>query len=223
MAPDDYLAVLNSWTARERIDLAVMYLFAGNDIVGMDAPHPCSDWESLLVYEGEHARLRFPSAPKSDRRIGLRWLVINSPLPFLGRVAIVAGSRVAAFSGAVLDAWAAQASRVDTPVQLQHLEAILRTARDDLRTRGIAFVVVLLPHAYAIGIPGGPSDFLSAQVSAITRKLGVPQLDASEVVRQSISRGENPIQADRSHFNEEGHRLIAEWLHEHLPAAAVGS
>jgi hypothetical protein len=220
MAPDDYLVVLQSWIARQPFDLAVMYLFAGNDTVGMDAPHPCSDWQSILVYEGDSARLRFPSAPKSDQRIGLRWLVINSPLPFLGRVMIVAGSRVAAFSGAVLDAWAAQAARVETPVQMQHLEAILRTARDELRKRTISFVVVVLPHADAIGIPGGPSEFLSTHVSRITGKLEIPLLDATEVIRQALARGESPIQPDRSHFNEEGHWLMAKWLHEHLAATA---
>jgi hypothetical protein len=54
----------------------------------------------------------------------------------------------------------------------------------------------------------------------MTQKLGLPQLDASDVIRQSLSRGENPIQADRSHFTEEGHWLIAKWLHEHLAEAA---
>jgi hypothetical protein len=220
MAPDDYFVVLRSWIARAPVDLAVMYLFAGNDMVGMDAPHPCSDWQSILVYEDGDARPRFASEPKSDRRIGLRWLVINSPLPFLGRAMIVAGSHVAAFSGAVLDGWAAQVTRADTLIQTEHLESILRTARDELRTRGIAFVVVVLPHADAIGIPGGPSDFLSTQVSAIARKVGLPLLDATEVIRQALARGENPIQADRSHFNEEGHWLMAKWLHEQLPAAA---
>jgi hypothetical protein len=220
MAPDDYFAVLRSWVARERFDVAVMYLFAGNDMVGMDAPHPCSDWQSILVYEDGHARLRFADEPKSDRRIGLRWLLVNSPLPFLGRVMIVAGSRLAAFSGAVLDAWAAQATQTDPTVPSEHLEAILRTARDELRRLGIAFVVVVLPHADAIGIPGGPSDSLSTLASVITQKVDVPLLDATDVIRESLSRGESPIQSDRSHFNEEGHRLIAKWLHEHLPVAA---
>jgi hypothetical protein len=220
MAPDDYFVVLRSWIAREPVDLAVMYLFAGNDMVGMDAPHPCSDWQSILVYEDGRARLRFPAEPKSDPRIGLRWLVINSPLPFLGRVMIVAGSRVAAFSGAVLDSWVAQVTHTNLTTQVEHLEAILRTARDELRSMGIAFAVVVLPHADAIGIPGGPSDSLSTEVSAIARKLDLPRLDASEVIAQAIARGENPIQPDRSHFNPEGHWLVAKWLHEHLPAAA---
>jgi hypothetical protein len=220
MAPDDYFVVLRSWVARLPIDLVVMYLFAGNDMVGLDAPHPCSDWQSILVYEDGRAALRFPAEPKSDRRIGLQWLVTNSPLPFLGRVMIVAGSHLAAFSGAVLDSWAAQAAHAGALAQIEHLESILRTARDELRRKGIAFVVVALPHADAIDIAGGPSDFLSTHVSAMARKLDLPLLDATAVIRDALARGEKPIQPDRSHFSEEGHRLVANWLHEHLPRAA---
>jgi len=220
MAPDDYLAVLQSWVEREPLDLAAMYLFAGNDMVGLDAPHPCSDWQSILVYEDDHAHLRFPLQPKSDRRIGLRWLIVNSPLPFLGRVMIVAGSRMAAFLGALLDSWAAEVTRPNIAEQIDHLEAILRTARDELHGKGIPFVIVVLPHADAIDQPGGSSEFLSTHVSAVARKLGLPLLDATEVIRDALSRGESPIQTDRSHFNAEGHWLIAKWLHKRLTAAA---
>jgi len=133
---------------------------------------------------------------------------------------IVAGSHLAAFSGAVLHAWAVQDARAHSQEQFEHLEAILRTARDELREKNIAFVVVVLPHADAIGIPGGPSDSLSSLASAIAKKLEIPLLDASEVVGAALKRGENPIQPDRSHFNKEGHWLMAKWLHEHVAAAA---
>jgi len=216
MAPDDYLVVLRSWMARARVDLAVMYLFAGNDMVGLDAPHPCSNWESILVYEDGVARLRYPDAPKSHRGIGLRWLVVNSPLPYLGRVAIVLGSAAAAHVGAALDHWSAHAAHAAPEVQFRHLEAILRAARDELRERGTGFVVVVLPQAPAIGIPGGPSDSLSRETLAITQRLGIRQLDATELIRDALARGERPIQPDGSHFNEEGHWLVARWLHEQL-------
>lgn len=222
-APDDYLVVLRSWVARAPIDLAVMYLFAGNDMSGLDAPHPCSNWESILTYDGGRARLRYPSAPKSDRRIGLQWLVINSPLPYLGRVMIAAHSTAAAFLGALLDDWSARASWGDAENQRQHLEAILRSARDELRDKHIAFVVVVLPAAGAIDIPGGPSQQLSREVLAITQRLGVPELDATEPIRAALSHGEHPIQSDGSHFNEAGHWLMANWLHERLPTAAGNS
>ena len=220
MAPDDYLVVLRSWIARAPVDLAIMYLFAGNDMVGLDAPHPCSNWQSILAYEDSHASLRFPGAPQSDRGIGLRWLLINSPLPYLARVMIVWHSAAAAFLGGVLDAWSAHAAGSDPRMQIQHLESILRSARDELRERHIPFVVVVLPAAAAIGHPNGPSDALSREVRAITQRLGIPELDATEPIRDALSRGENPIQPDGSHFNEAGHWLMATWLHERLPATA---
>ncbi len=219
-APDDYLVVLRSWVAREPIDLAVMYLFAGNDMIGLDAPHPCSNWESILVYDGGHASLRFPSGPKSDRRLGWKWLVINSPLPYVGRVLIVAHSSAAAFLGAMLDRWSANSVRSTMGEEFQHLESILRSARDELREKHVRFVVVVLPAAGAIGMPNGPSEQLSREVLAITQRLGLPELDATEPIRAALSRGEQPIQPDGSHFNAAGHWLMANWLHERLAAAA---
>jgi lysophospholipase L1-like esterase len=220
MAPDDYLVVLRSWIAREPVDLAVMYLFAGNDMVGLDAPHPCSNWQSILVYQDGRAGLRFPAAPKSDRGIAFKWLVINSPLPYLGRAMITWHSAAAAFLGGVLDSWPAYAARAEPQVQFQHLEAILRSARDELRDKQIPFVVVVLPHAQAIGEPNGASEQLSTEVRAITQRLGLPELDATEPIREALSRGEHPIQPDGSHFNEAGHWLMANWLHERLASTA---
>src|SRR4029077_20527712 len=55
MAPDDYLVVLRSWIARHQIELAVIYLFEGNDLNGLDSPHPCSNWQPILSYAGDHA------------------------------------------------------------------------------------------------------------------------------------------------------------------------
>lgn len=215
-APDDYLAMLRGWVAREPIDLAVMYLFAGNDMGGLDAPHPCSNWQSLLVYEDGHARLRFPSGPQSDRGIGLRWLVINSPLPYLGRVMIVGHSAVAAFLGAAVDSWSARAAWGEKQDRFQHLESILQSARDELREKHIRFVVVVLPHAGAIGIPNGYCEQLSTEVRAIAERLGLPELDATEPIRAALSRGEHPIQSEGTHFSEEGHWLMARWLHQQL-------
>ena len=219
-APDDYLVVLRSWVAREPIDLAVMYLFAGNDMICLDAPHPCSNWESILVYDGGHAGLRFPSGPKSDRRIGWKWLVINSPLPYLGRVMIMAHSSTAAFLGGLLDRWSANSAWNAMGDQFQHLESILRSARDELHEKHVRIAVVVLPAAGAIGMPNGPSEELSRKVLAITQRLGLPELDATEPIRDALSRGEKPIQPDGSHFNEAGHWLMANWLHERLAAAA---
>jgi hypothetical protein len=217
MAPDDYLVVLRRWIARHQVDLAVIYLFEGNDLNGLDSPHPCSNWQPILSYADDHARLRFPSAPKNDRGIGLTWLLINSPMPYLGRVMIVGHSAAAAFVGSALAAWSARGSSEPDDVQLQHLESILRSARDELRERGIQFVVVVLPAGGRLRMANAPGRF-SDQVLAISRRLGLHELDATEPIAAALGRGENPFQRDGTHFNEAGHRLMAKWLHERLAA-----
>jgi hypothetical protein len=220
MAPDDYLVVLRRWVEHQPIDLAVMYLFAGNDLVGMDAPHPCSAWQPILTYDDGTARLRYPSAPQTEHGLGVQWLLNNSPLPYLLRAMIAGGSVAAAFVGAAFDSWVTGALWAQTSAPVQHLETILRSARDELRERHIAFVVVVLPAAGAIEIPGGPSEYLSRNVREIATRLDIPLHDATDLIRDALARGEHPIQPDGSHFNEEGHRLIARWLHTRLPQGA---
>jgi lysophospholipase L1-like esterase len=97
---------------------------------------------------------------------------------------------------------------------LQHWKTF-RSARDELR-RGIPFVVVVLPHGGRLRIPNAPADF-SDQVLAISRRLGLREMDATELIRDALERGQNPLQPDDTHFNEAGHWLMAEWLHERLP------
>jgi lysophospholipase L1-like esterase len=215
-APDDYLVVLRRWVERQPIDLAVMYLFAGNDLIGTDAPHPCSAWQPILTYDDGNARLRYASAPQTAHGLGVQWMVHNSPLPYLLRAMITGRSVAAAFVGAAFDSWVTQVSWRSGDEPVEHLEAILRSARDELRERHIGFVVVVLPAAAAIGIPDGPSDYLSRHVRDIAARLDIPALDATDVLRDSLARGEHPVQSDGSHFNEEGHRLIAKWLHAQL-------
>jgi len=221
-SPDDYLLVARGWVARQPVDVVVMYLFAGNDLVGMDGPHPCSNWEPILAYADGHAELRYP-APQRDSGLGARWLLINSPLPFIGRVLIAEGSVAAAHVGGLFDRWTNGAYPADPETQYAHLKAILTSARDELRERHIAFIVVVLPAAEAIGIQNGPSDLLSRWTLAITNELGVRELDATDLVADALHRGERPVQDDHVHFNEAGHSLMAQWLHDAHVAAAAGS
>lgn len=217
-APDDYLVVLHSWIVRHQIDLAVMYLFEGNDLNGIDSPHPCANWQPILSYADNQAALRFPAAPRNDRGIGLTWLLINSPLPYLGRVMIAAPSTAAAFVGSALASLSARGSAEPLDVLLQHLESILRSARDELRERGIQFVVVVLPAGGRLRM-GNAQAMFSDQVLAISRRLALWELDATEPLAAALGRGENPFQQDGTHFNKAGHSLMANWLHERLAAA----
>jgi len=217
MAPDDYLVVLRRWVERQPVDLAVMYLFAGNDLIAIDAPHPCSAWQPILAYDEGKARLRYASAQMAQG-LGVRWLLHNSPLPYLLRAAIAGHSVAAAFVGAAFDSWAMHGAWTRRNEPLEHLEAILRSARDEMRERHVRFVVVVLPSAGSIGEPDGPTDYLARHVHDIAARLDIPTLDATDVIRESLARGDQPIQPDGSHFNEEGHRLIARWLHARLAA-----
>jgi lysophospholipase L1-like esterase len=215
-APDDYLVILNSWIERASFDLAVIYLFSGNDVRAIGAPHPCSNWESILSYENGKARLRYPDNPKSDNRTGFKWLAINSPLPYLLRVMIAKGSSVAAYLGALqpLDGLEYEEEREQ---KKERLEVILRTARDNLAEREIPLVVVMLPsHDAFTGQLNGPSEQLAMQIIPFTSRNQIPSLDATQLLRESLGRGESPIQLDRTHFTEQGHKLVAEWLHEEL-------
>jgi len=220
MAPDDYLVVLNGWLARQALDVAVMYLFAGNDLSGIGAPHPCSDWQSLLTYEDGSARLRFAAPAQNSGEIGVQWLLTNSPFPYLGRVMLAAGSSAAAFAASGLASLTHQSSSGEPPdVQLQRLEAILRAAREATRAHHVRFVVVVLPAAGTLQHPGGGLDFAAA-VEAITTRLGIPTLDATPLIRDALARGEHPVQDDQTHFNARGHALMADWLHQRLERAA---
>ncbi|MBI3782468.1 MAG: hypothetical protein HY270_03605 [Deltaproteobacteria bacterium] len=214
-APDDYLAVIRSWLARQPFDLVVMYLFEGNDISGLDAPHPCSNWQSLLSYDSGRALLRFPDAPNNESRIGLQWLLANSPLPYLGRVMIVAHSSLAAYLGGLLDAWSSRSASANGHLLWPHLEVILQTARDELREKHVELTVVVLPSAAGIENPDDPIGF-ATHVRSISRRLGLHELDATQTIRDALARGEHPIQGDRTHFNEAGHQRMAQWLHQQL-------
>lgn len=217
MAPDSYLVVLNSWAEREPFDLVVMYLFAGNDTRGIGAPHPCSNWESVLAYDHGRARLRYPNGPVSNNSTDLSWLVRNSPMPYLLRVLITQGSVAAAFIGAV-QPLEKLAYRIDCQVQDRRLEMILKSVRDDFAKRGIPFVVVLLPSGEIYTRASeGPTKHLSGVLAESATRLDIPWLDATDMLRAAYNRGEDPVHSDRTHLNEVGHRLIARWLHESLP------
>ena len=186
---------------------------------GLDSPHPCANWQSILSYDGDHATLRFPSAPHNDRGIGLTWLLINSPMPYLLRVMIAGHSAAAAFVGSALTSLSTRASAMPVETLLQHLESILRSARDELRERHIRLVVVVLPSGGRLRMANASALF-SDQVLAISRRLGVRAFDATEPIGAALGRGENPFQMDGTHFNQLGHALMAKWLHEQLAADA---
>jgi hypothetical protein len=216
-APDAYLALLDSWIEAHRIDAVVMHVYEGNDLDGLDSVYPCCDWQSLLVYGGDGAALRCrqPTQPALGRA-GFTWLRYHTPPPYLLRAAI-GSSSAAAHIAAAMNREPYFLFEQPFATRLGHLEQILRTARATLEARGIAFAVHVLParswlEASETWQRHGPSIVEAAQ------RAGVSALDTSDVLRTAVAGGQSLFFENRDiHFNANGHRLLAKWLHERTP------
>ncbi|MFN8643458.1 MAG: hypothetical protein U0802_18015 [Candidatus Binatia bacterium] len=216
LAPDAYLVILQAWAARQHFDVVTMYLFEGNDLRDLDAPFPCCGFAALLAYDGAAARQRCPTPVAADLdRAGLEWLRYNSPPPYLLR-ALSDDSAAAAYLGALLVDAGHRHSLTSTAApeeRLQHLGAILRTARDELAARGTVFRVVLLPGRVDAAEERDAAGELD-QMIAVARELGIPALDLTPVLRAALQAGRDLfVRPFDPHFSRDGHRLVAEWLH----------
>ncbi len=214
LAPDAYLAVLETWTGRQRFDVVTMYLFESNDLRDLDGPYPCCGGGTLLAYDDTAPRLRCPTPTPFDlSTTGFEWLRYNSPPPYLVRMLVDDFAAAAHLAAALVDV-GHRYSLTSTSTGAQqwaHLAAILQAAHDALARRGTAFRVVIFP-ANAEATVDAPEHL---ELVGLVTKLGVPLLDAAPVLRAAVA-------ADREiflrpldpHFNPAGHRLIAEWLHQ---------
>jgi hypothetical protein len=223
-APDAYLAELKRWVETHRIDRVVMHVYEGNDLYGLDGLFPCCDWQSLLVYDSAGATLRCANPSKPDlSHAGWRRLRYHNPPPYLLRALVgtsVAASHLAA--SMVLE----QTFSVDQPMdtRLDHLEAILRSARDLLAAHRIAFVVDVVPtRAWLEAL--NTWDRHAPEIVERARRAGVPVLDGSDVFRSAVVGGQQLFLDDPQdiHFNAAGSALWAKWLHEQLPAVVPPS
>jgi hypothetical protein len=223
-APDAYLVVLRQWVALHDVDLAVMYIFEGNDVDALDDYYPCCHWQSLLTYGPAGVALRCPTAGGIDLSgAGTTWLRYNGPPPYLVRV-LIPYSSAAAYLGAAIVSWmplAPIAVQQSQETKLLHLESILRAARDELRARHVSFVVVILPSGTWDEDPA-TAQHLAPQILEIARRLNVPAFNALDAVRDEAKRGRQIFLAPGDpHYNAAGHALIAQWLHDRLAATTV--
>lgn len=223
IAPDAYLALLWAWTARERFDEVVRYLFTDNDLRDLDGPYPCCDFEPLLAYADGGVALRCPTARSAHLgRAGWEWLRRNSPPPFLLR-AILDDSRVAAYLSALLVEAGQRYSltaRATPEEQGRHLGAILAAAREHLRPTATVLTVVVLPgRGWIDGT--NPRSAEREQMLALARQADLPILDPGPMLHEAARRGQElflgPPERNDPHFDPTGHRLLAEWLHESRP------
>jgi len=226
-APDVYLALARRFIARHDFTAVVMHL-TGNDLSGIDErQYPCSDWQSLLVYEPAGTRLRFATAQQAAGGGGrLEWFVRVSPPPYVLRAGVRFSALAAHLAAALVQlsrhAGGATAAPDDAEPEA-HLRAILRDARDELRARHIPLLVDSFPNRLVVESGRRAQAGDEETMQRIARELGIVTLDAWQPLFDAVQRGGQPFSnaggATDSHFNRTGHALIAAWLHEQLPGA----
>jgi hypothetical protein len=219
-APDAYLSVLRRWLALREFDTVVMHLFEGNDVDSIDDRYPCCDWQPLLDYDHGRPRLRCTEPLAVDlRKAGWTWLRYNSPPPYLVRALMPYSHAAGHVAAAVVNSMAYMPRGGHQPVgiALAHLESIVRSARDELRERNIAFVVVVLPSRERVEDPGRRA-YHGPEILDLCRRLGVAALDPFDRLRDQLGRGERVFlpMANDPHFSAAGHAALASWLHEVL-------
>src|SRR5579862_5629006 len=218
IAPDGYVAVLHRWIAAHPIDLAVMYVFEGNDVAGLDDRYPCCRWRSLFTYGPEGAAMRCPTADLDMRAAGFTWLWYNSPPPYVVRMLIPHSAAAGHVAAAIVNQMPSMPLLLSESEaeQFDHLERLLRTARDDLQARGVAFAVVVLPVREWVE-HGAQAHHLAPEIAAVARRVGIAVLDASDVVAGAAARGDHLfLDPPDPHFAPAGHAVLAAWLHEKL-------
>jgi hypothetical protein len=223
-SPDAYLAALESWVEKQKIDLVVMHVFEGNDLYGLDGIFPCCHWQSLLVYHSDGASLRCAQASEPDlSHVAWTRMRNHNPPPYLLRALVgmsAAASHLAALM--VLE----HAFSVDEPMstRFDHLEAILRSARDLLAARHIRLVVDVVPvRTWVESV--NTWDRWAPEIIERAQRAGVEVIDASDVFRKAVLDGQHLFldKAYDIHFNGAGNTLWAQWLHEQLATASPSS
>lgn len=224
-APDVYLAVLRRWVARQHLDAVVMHL-THNDLQELDQPSlHCAGFQTLMVYGPGAPRLRHSTARDDRESSRRRWMLINSPPPYLVRALIhdSVAARWLAVASLLLPRRLGYGIPDDPTTRIAHFEALLRAARDELWTLGIAFAVDLFDERRDVEHRDPlecerPVD----QMRSVVRRLGIPEIETLPTLHQAVARGES-IYVDRQHFNPAGHALFAHLLHEQMPAAFARS
>lgn len=217
-APDAYYLVLRRWLDLHRIDLAVMYLFEGNDVRGLGESYPCCEWRPLLAYGADGPTPRCPEAPRLDlSKAGSHWLLYNSPPPFLLR-ALIPYSSAAAFASAQIVSGFVLQNLIEVEetneTQLAHLEAILHATAADLARRRVPFAVAVLPSRS--WVEDAASSHEAPAIADRARRAGLPTLDLSEPIHEAAKQGQVLFLPNDPHFNQAGNEFVAGILHPWL-------
>lgn len=246
--PDVYLLGLTRWAPRARARLAVVYLFAGNDLFDLNARYLCCAGGGLLRDEG--GRLA-PRCPEARWDIPLKAHLANSPPPFtlraLAGVSRVAGHLLAltvrAQQGAFRRGFGIGPSPNDPASQSPRWALFARTVgaiAAAAREHRTPLLVVVLPSRttleQTLGLPALANDYWGGaaageaghrRVVATAREAGLDVIDAWDFVRGAMQAdGVDALFAREYpgdvHFSPLGHRRLADWLLPQLRARGVG-
>lgn len=218
--PDFYLRVVTAWVSRIAVQEVLLVFYTGNDLSNLDEPWAACGGGPLLRYVEGRA---MPRCERPDYNLSLAGRIALSPPPLLLRAA-TAWSLLARHACLAFTRFGRFfVETVDEPRQWEHLEAILRTLRDDLAARSVAFRVLLFPHRPALEDPRPErfgSSVIGERVTALCRTLGIPLLDPTEFLREAVARegasawfigGRGSLDP---HLNRAGHAGFARWLLE---------
>jgi hypothetical protein len=227
MSADYHYVVAEHWGDRSPwpLRLVALHLFF-NDPMEIDQGMPCCDEQPLLTYRDGHPtdRCPRPSWPSGYGK-SLAWMARNSAPPYPLRVATDFSS-----AARFLDAWLVNLVPFAPPPSDErrdnwgHLEQVVRTLRDDLATRKIPLLVVVMPVRWVLEAKQ-PEKLEAYQISqrllALSRGLDIPTLDAAEPFRELVKKnGTEPyfLGRDDVHFSADGHAALAEWLEPKITA-----
>jgi len=231
---DCHLLVVRAWGEVMPVDLVVLHVFLGNDVVEMDRAYVCCADGPLLAYDGGLPRAR---CPEPRWRFPLPVLLARSPAPYPLRVA----TGFSTFARHAVPAWAALAPRnrvrrdgidqggLGQASHWAHFEAALRGIRDELARRGTPLAVTLLPYRRALEAAepaSTPSSEVRRRVREIAGRLGLSVLDAWDLFFEAVrADGAGRWFSDRVpgdvHFSAEGHERFARWLEEQLTSRGM--
>lgn len=245
--PEAYALTLARFTERQPARLAIVYLFAGNDLADLNARFLCCSEGGLLRPESgrlvprcAHARWNIPRSAH----------LATSPPPFVLR-ALAGVSRVAghlltltvraqqqAFQRGLGDVSGRNDPASRTP-RWSFLGGVVRQVRDEARARRTPLLVVVLPsrptierslgrtpvgNDYWVDLSRGEAG--QRQIVATVREAGVDVLDAWDPVRAIAAREGVEATFARQypgdvHLSALGHERFAPWLAEALGARGL--
>ncbi len=207
------------------VDLVVLHVFVGNDLVEIDRPYPCCREGPLLTWPAQGVpQPRCKTADVRPERGMTAWYLARSPAPYPLRVltSVSLAARHLCGLQVRLAHWLGEGPSLSPQVATARYYSAVRALHAELARRNIPLVLVILPVRSALDAgPRGDAEV----VQRLGRDLKVPVLDAWSLFTEAVrSRPEAslfiPKPPGDPHFSASGHALVADWLHVKLERVA---